>query len=368
MNKYEIVYIFRSSLTSEEIESKLENFHSLLTRDEGQISAVEHWGKRQRAYPIDKERNGNYVIAQFKTEPRSLPDFEAALGYGERLARAAEPLADALLVVMRSYFEKPRTTVGWKGLINDPHLDGSCQVAEGLTRARRLLLGLNEMGVPCASELLDPFTPQYVADLLAWASIGARTIESQTHRELASGLSMPVGFKNGTNGNLDVARNAMLAAQHPHSFLGICADGTSAVVSTRGNPDCHLVLRGGSSGPNYDAESVARAAALAGGPVMVDCSHGNSQKDHRRQLPVCRAVLEQLHSGRNQLLGVMLESNLEAGRQDWSPGKELARGVSVTDACIGWEDTELLLGELAEAAREAQNRVTSPQSGEVQGR
>jgi 3-deoxy-7-phosphoheptulonate synthase len=291
--------------------------------------------------------------------PCSIHDTETAVEYAERLAAAAEPLRDALHVVMRTYFEKPRTTVGWKGLINDPCLDESRDVSEGLARARRLLLQLNELGVPCASELLDPFTPQFVADLLAWASIGARTTESQTHRELASGLSMPVGFKNGTDGSLAVARNAIVAARHPHSFLGICADGASAVVSTRGNPDAHLVLRGGSAGPNYDAESVAHATELVSRdcdpalrrPVLIDCSHGNSDKDHRFQARACRAVLEQVRSGRKQVLGVMLESHLLEGRQDWSPGKELQRGVSVTDACIGWEETERLLGELAEAAR-----------------
>jgi len=292
--------------------------------------------------------------------PCSIHDTEAALEYGERLAKAAGPLSDALLVVMRTYFEKPRTTVGWKGLINDPHLDGRRDVVEGLRRARRLLLQLSEMGVPCASELLDPFTPQFVADLLSWASIGARTSESQTHRELASGLSMPVGFKNPTDGDLAVARNAIVSARTPHSFLGICADGASAVVSTRGNADCHLVLRGGRSGPNFDAESVGKAAGMLAQadddaglarPVLVDCSHGNSQKDYRRQGEVCRAVLEQLHTQRNPLLGVMLESNLAEGRQDWSPGRELERGVSLTDACIGWPETEELLGQLAEAVR-----------------
>jgi 3-deoxy-7-phosphoheptulonate synthase len=294
--------------------------------------------------------------------PCSVHDPDSALEYGRRLARVAEPASDVLLVVMRTYFEKPRTTVGWKGLINDPHLDGTRDVPEGLRRARRLLLALGELGVPCASEMLDPFTPQFVADLLAWASIGARTSESQPHRELASGLSMPVGFKNGTDGSLDPACNAIVAARHPHSFLGICSDGASAVVSTRGNPDCHLVLRGGSAGPNHDAGSVARAVERVGSdaagrplrrPVMVDCSHGNSGKDHRRQAGVCRAVLDQVRSGQKALLGLMLESHLEAGRQDWTPGDRLERGVSITDACIGWKETEQLLGELAEGLRSA---------------
>jgi len=288
--------------------------------------------------------------------PCSIHDPEAALDYAERLARASAPLANELLVVMRTYFEKPRTTVGWKGLINDPHLDGTRDVSAGLELARGLLLDVNQRGVPCASELLDPFTPQYVADLLSWASIGARTVESQTHRELASGLSMPVGFKNGTDGDLSVAHHAMIAARHPHSFLGITADGVSAVVSTRGNPDRHLVLRGGSSGPNYDEASVERALRLVAEeglarPVMIDCSHGNSGKDPARQAQVCRVVLEQLRCGRRGILGLMLESHLEAGSQPWQPGAPLRRGVSITDACIGWAETEDLLNEIAEAVK-----------------
>jgi 3-deoxy-7-phosphoheptulonate synthase len=288
--------------------------------------------------------------------PCSIHDPEAAFEYAERLREVAARHADALCVLMRTYFEKPRTTVGWKGLVNDPHLDGSRDVAEGLGRARSLLLRLNELGVPCASEVLDPFTPQFLADLLAWASIGARTAESQTHRELASGLSMPVGFKNPTDGSLEPARNAVVAAGHSHTFLGICADGAAAVVSTRGNPDCHLVLRGGSSGPNHDAAGVARALALLeepARPVLVDCSHGNSGKDHTRQGDACRLVLDQVRAGNRRILGLMLESNLEAGRQDWSPARPLRRGVSITDACIGWEETEALLGEAAAAVRRA---------------
>jgi 3-deoxy-7-phosphoheptulonate synthase len=288
--------------------------------------------------------------------PCSIHDPEQALEYAQRLRRAAVPLGGELHVVMRTYFEKPRTTVGWKGLINDPHLDGTCDVEAGLELARGLLLSINELGLPCASELLDPFTPQYVADLLAWASIGARTTESQTHRELASGLSMPVGFKNGTDGGLEVARNAMISSSHPHSFLGITPDGRSAVVCTRGNPDRHLVLRGGSTGTNYDAESVAEAAACVNDeelvrPVLVDCSHGNSRKNHRHQGDVCRAVLEQVRDGQRAVLGVMIESHLEPGSQSWTPGQELERGVSITDACIGWSETEDLLNEMAEAVK-----------------
>jgi 3-deoxy-7-phosphoheptulonate synthase len=289
--------------------------------------------------------------------PCSIHDADAALDYATRLAKTAERLRGELLLVMRTYFEKPRTTVGWKGLINDPHLDGSCDVAAGLELARGLLLEIGALGVPCASEVLDPFTPQFVADLLSWGGIGARTVESQTHRQLASGLSMPVGFKNGTDGGLEVARNAMIAASHSHSFLGITPDGRSAVVTTLGNPDRHLVLRGGGGRTNYAAEDVAQAAALIADqgiarPVMVDCSHDNSGKDHRRQGEVCRAVLDAIRDGRpGPLLGLLLESFLEPGRQSWKKGERLARGVSITDACIGWPETEALLEEIAAAVR-----------------
>ena len=284
--------------------------------------------------------------------PCSIHDPDDALEYATRLRSAAEPLRGEICVVMRTYFEKPRTTVGWEGLINDPHLDESCDVAAGLALARRLLLEINELALPCASELLDPFMPQFVADLLAWAAIGARTSESQPHRELASGLSMPVGFKNGTNGGLGVAHNAMITASHPHSFLGISVDGRSAVVSTTGNPDCHVVLRGGSNGPNHDAASVEEALARVAGqgvarPIMVDCSHGNSQKDHTRQAGVCRDVLRQLLAGNGAIMGLMLESNLGPGNQPWSPGQPLRRGISITDTCIGWNETEDLLNEIA---------------------
>ncbi len=291
--------------------------------------------------------------------PCSIHDPDAAMEYAARLARTAEGLRDELVIVMRTYFEKPRTTVGWKGLINDPHLDGSCDVATGLELARSLLLALSELGVACASEVLDPFTPQFVADLLAWGSIGARTAESQTHRQLASGLSMPVGFKNGTDGGLESAKNAMIAASHSHSFLGITPDGRSAVVTTTGNPDRHLVLRGGGGRTNYASADLARAAALVSDqaiarPIMVDCSHDNSGKDAAQQGAVCRAVLSQLHGGPpGALLGLLIESFLEPGRQTWRKGEPLTRGVSITDACIGWSETETLLGEIAQAVKAA---------------
>jgi 3-deoxy-7-phosphoheptulonate synthase len=288
--------------------------------------------------------------------PCSIHDPEAAVAYARRLQRASEPLQGELAVVMRTYFEKPRTTVGWTGLISDPHLDGSCDVGTGLERARELLLEINELGMPCGSEILDPFTPQYVGDLLCWGAIGARTAESQPHRQLASGLSMPIGFKNGTDGRLDVAHNAMIAARHCHGFLGITADGRSAVVHTSGNPDRHLVLRGGGRRPNFGPEDVARAAALvadddARRPIMVDCSHGNSNKDHTRQAAVARAVARQFRGGQRALMGLLIESNLEPGKQRWERGAALRYGVSITDACIGWDETEALLHEIAEAVR-----------------
>jgi 3-deoxy-7-phosphoheptulonate synthase len=288
--------------------------------------------------------------------PCSIHDPDAALDYAARLAGLSGELSGELLLVMRTYFEKPRTTVGWKGLINDPHLDGSCDVVAGLEIARRLLLQINERGVACASEVLDPFTPQFVADLLAWASIGARTSESQTHRELASGLSTPIGFKNATSGDLHAARNAMISAGHPHSFLGIDAEGRSAVVSTTGNPDRHMVLRGGGGRANHGRKEVAEALALVSDlglerPVMIDCSHDNSAKDHTQQGATCREVLAQLKDGQTGILGVMLESHLEAGRQGWTPGAPLRRGVSITDACIGWDETSKLLREAAAIVR-----------------
>jgi len=290
--------------------------------------------------------------------PCSIHDADAALEYARRLRDVADRTRDALVLVMRTYFEKPRTTVGWKGLLNDPHLDGSCDVAAGIEAARRILRAVNELGVPCASEALDPVTPEYLADLLAWGSIGARTAESQTHRQMASGLSMPVGFKNATDGSVEAAANAMLAAAAPHAFLGVHADGRAAVVRTRGNPDRHLVLRGGSAGPNHGAAHVARAAALVAGqgmarPVMVDCSHDNSGKDPARQPAVCRDVLAQVRDGQGAVLGVMVEGNLAPGRQTWRPGAALAHGVSITDPCLGWKDTEPLLEEIADAARAA---------------
>lgn len=280
--------------------------------------------------------------------PCSIHDEAGALEYAERLHALATRVSDRLLVIMRVYFEKPRTTVGWKGLINDPYLDGTFDIAEGLARARRILLAVNEMGLPAATEMLDPISPQYTADLVAWASIGARTIESQTHRQMASGLSMPVGFKNSTDGNLQNAIDAMRATRSVHTFLGIDFEGRTCIINTTGNPDSHLILRGGHSGPNYDAASVAQALSMleqAGLPraVMIDCSHANSGKDHRRQGAVLCEALAQRTAGNRAIIGVMLESNLFEGNQPLTDPKNLRKGVSITDSCIGWEETERLL-------------------------
>jgi len=265
------------------------------------------------------------------------------------------------VVVMRVYFEKPRTTVGWKGLINDPRLDGTFRVNEGLNLARGLLLDLAEMGVPAGCEFLDTITPQYIADVVSWGAIGARTTESQVHRELASGLSVPVGFKNGTDGNIQIAIDAIQAAGHPHHFLSVTKQGLSAIVATRGNPDCHLILRGGNSEPNYDAAAVARAVgvlekAKLPGRLMIDCSHGNSRKDPTRQPAVASDIAGQIRAGGRTIAGVMIESHLVGGRQDATPGKTLTRGQSITDACLAWPDTVPTLRELADAVRARRSR------------
>ena len=288
--------------------------------------------------------------------PCSIHDIKAAKEYAGRLKREKERLADELLIVMRVYFEKPRTTVGWKGLINDPRLDGSFRINEGLRIARELLLDLDELGVPVGCEFLDMITPQYIADLVAWGAIGARTTESQIHRELASGLSCPVGFKNGTDGNVKIAVDAIRAAQVPHHFLSVTKAGHSAIVATAGNEDCHIILRGGTK-PNYDAASVdAAAKALAEGGVparlMIDFSHSNSAKNPQKQVDVGADVAGQIGAGDARIFGVMFESHLKAGRQDLVPGKELAYGMSITDGCIGWEDSRKVLEILADGVRQ----------------
>lgn len=287
--------------------------------------------------------------------PCSIHDVNAAHEYGEKLALLRSELEDDLEIVMRVYFEKPRTTIGWKGLINDPHLDGSYNINTGLLLARKLLLDLAHMGLPSATELLDPIIPQYIADLISWTAIGARTTESQTHREMASGLSMPIGFKNSTDGSLNAAANAMLAASEPHHFLGINHEGLASIVTTTGNPDGHIVLRGGTRGPNYEATQVQQVATelvrLGLNPrVMIDCSHGNSSKDYTRQPIVLQAIADQLHTGSRHIMGVMIESHLVAGNQ--SIPKELKRleyGKSITDACVDFTTTATMLRSLAKA-------------------
>ena len=296
--------------------------------------------------------------------PCSVHDPEAALDYAGRLKEVADNLREDLLVLMRVYFEKPRTTVGWKGLINDPHLDGSFDINAGLREARGLLLEIAEMGLPAGCEILDPISPQFFSDVVAWAAIGARTTESQVHRDLASGLSMPVGFKNGTDGNIQIAIDALRAADYPHHFLGVTEQGLAAIVNARGNEDCHVILRGGKqTGTNYDAESVGEtlgALGKVGLPerVMIDTSHGNSNKDYRRQPVVARDVAEQLAGGQRGIIGLLMESFLEDGAQDLTEnGAELVYGQSVTDACMGWEMTVPVLQELAEAVRSRRGAV-----------
>src|SRR5215467_9061372 len=288
--------------------------------------------------------------------PCSIHDTGAGLEYARRLATLADEQVRDLCIVMRVYFEKPRTTVGWKGLINDPRLDGSFAINEGLRKARQFLVDLANIGLPAGCEFLDPISPQYTSDTVSWGAIGARTTESQVHRELASGLSMPIGFKNGTDGGVQIAIDAVRAATHPHQFLGVTEQGLCAIVATRGNPDCHIILRGGASGPNYDAASVQKTAAAlidAGlAPrLMVDTSHGNSDKDYRKQPIAAHDLAEQVAHGENAIFGVMMESFLVDGRQDLKNPAALRYGQSITDACMGWEMTTPVLADLARAVR-----------------
>jgi len=288
--------------------------------------------------------------------PCSIHDAEQALDYARRLQALAAELSQDLLVVMRVYFEKPRTTVGWKGFINDPHLDGSFRINEGLRRARQLLLDIAHMRLPAATEYLDLLSPQYIADLVSWGAIGARTTESPSHRQLASGLSCPIGFKNGTDGGVQMAADALIACRAPHSFMGMTKMGQVAVFETAGNDDCHIILRGGSRGPNYKPADIDAACAIlrkagVSERVMVDCSHANAQKDYRRQIEVAEEMAAQIEGGGERILGLMIESHLNPGKQDLKPGVPLQRGVSITDACIGWEETEKILRRLAGAAR-----------------
>ncbi len=287
--------------------------------------------------------------------PCSIHDIGIAMEYAKKLKAEAKRHEADLLILMRVYFEKPRTTVGWKGLINDPHLDGSFKINDGLRLARKLLWDINELVLPCATEFLDTITPQYTADLISWGAIGARTTESQVHRELASGISCPIGFKNGTDGNIRIAVDAIKAAASPHHFLSVTKAGHSAIVSTNGNEDCHVILRGGKQ-PNYDAASVDAACkelASSGlaARVMIDFSHANSRKDYKRQIEVAQDCANQLANGEDRIFGVMIESHLKEGRQNLIPGNPLQKGVSITDACIGWEDTLRVLVTLADGVR-----------------
>lgn len=334
----------RALMTPEQLKSELP-----ITEAAAQVVAE----TRDRIRKILRQEDNHRLLVI--VGPCSIHDIKAAREYGEKLMPLREELKDKLEIVMRVYFEKPRTTTGWKGLINDPHLDESYDINMGLRMARKLLLDLAEMGMPSATELLDPIIPQYIGDVVSWTAIGARTTESQTHREMASGLSMPVGFKNGTDGGFEVAIHAVLSAQHPHHFLGINTEGLASIVATTGNPDCHLVLRGGKGGPNYGFDSLAKAAAEMKRQglcerSMVDCSHGNSSKDYRNQPIVLAAIAEQLAKGSPHLMGVMIESHLVAGNQSIPNDlTQLTYGQSITDACVDFEVTIDMLRSLAQA-------------------
>ena len=321
---------------------------------------------RRRVEQILRQEDPRLLVV---VGPCSIHDVDGALEYAGKLDTLRKQLAEEMEIVMRVYFEKPRTTVGWKGLINDPHLDGSYDIESGLKKARRLLLELTALGIPAATEFLDPIIPQYIADLITWAAVGARTTESQTHRELASGLSMPVGFKNGTDGSLQIAVDAMQSARAAHSFLGIDQDGITSIIRTTGNPAGHVVLRGGRLRTNYDAESLQEAEASltqAGVPavLMVDCSHANSGKQHARQEQVWQSVIQQRATGTRSLIGVMVESYLAEGNQPFpTRPTDLRYGLSITDACLGWEATERMLRwaseSLAGAAESLESKVHS---------
>jgi len=315
-------------------------------------AATTTFGARQAIHRILHGADDRLLVV---VGPCSIHDYDAAIDYATRLSAQRRDLAADLVIVMRVYFEKPRTTVGWKGLINDPHLDDSYRINEGLRLARRILVEVNELDLPAGTEYLDMITPQYFADMIAWGAIGARTTESQVHRELASGLSCPVGFKNGTNGDVKIAVDAIKAASAPHHFLSVTKGGHSAIVHTAGNEDCHIILRGGKT-PNYGADSVeATCKELAGAGLaarlMIDCSHANSQRRHEQQQDVARDIAGQIAGGDGRIFGVMIESHLNPGRQDLVPGEPLRYGVSITDACIGWDATVDALGTLAEAVR-----------------
>ena len=313
---------------------------------------------RQGIYDVLDGKDDRLVVI---IGPCSIHDTKAAVEYGNRLNALMEELKGDLLIVMRVYFEKPRTTIGWKGLINDPDMDESFHINKGVRKARKLLLNLADAGIPAGHEYLDLISPQYISDLVAWGAIGARTTESQGHRELASGLSCPVGFKNGTDGRIQIAIDAIGAANNPHYFMSLTLQGHSAIFATTGNEFTHVILRGGSR-PNYDRESVNEAAnsleqAGLNTRIMIDCSHANSQKKFHRQVEVCRDIAHQLKTGQGHIFGVMIESHLVEGQQKLEAGVELTYGQSITDACIGWEDSEMLLRELAEAVRDKRKKL-----------
>lgn len=333
-----------------EVSSPLEVHAELPITDQ---AAETIYATRQAVHRILHNQDDRLLVI---VGPCSIHDTRAALEYAALIKKARAQYDSDLLIIMRVYFEKPRTTVGWKGLINDPHLDGSFAINDGIRQARGLLLDINNMGVPAGTEFLDLISPQYVADLVSWGAIGARTTESQGHRELASGLSCPVGFKNSTNGGLSIAVDAINAASHPHHFMSLTKEGKSAIFSTSGNEDCHIILRGGDNGPNYDAANVALAVeklekANIHSGVMIDFSHANSSKQHHKQIEVGQDVAAQIAAGNKHIKGLMIESHLNEGRQNVAQGTDLAYGVSITDACINWQDTAALLEILAAAAR-----------------
>jgi 3-deoxy-7-phosphoheptulonate synthase len=335
-----------------EIRELLPPAHVLRELPASDVASETTFAARQSIHRILRGADDRLLVV---IGPCSIHDYKAGMEYAKLLKAQRERLSADLEIVMRVYFEKPRTTVGWKGLINDPYLDNSFKINDGLRLARRILLEVNEQGLPAGTEFLDTITPQYTADLVAWGAIGARTTESQVHRELASGLSCPVGFKNGTDGNVRIASDAIKSAQSPHVFLSVTKAGHSAIVSTAGNEDCHVILRGGKE-PNYDAEAVekvCRELAAAGVPakVMIDFSHANSRKQCALQMDVARDVAAQMACGEDRIFGVMVESHLKEGRQDLVVGKEPEYGMSITDACLGWEKSVELLDILAEAVR-----------------
>ena len=339
-----------------------EDLHNQFPMDETASETV--YKTREAIHKILHGEDDRLVVI---VGPCSVHDPDAAREYASRLKPLIKSLSNELCIVMRVYFEKPRTTVGWKGLINDPDMDESFHINKGLGLARNLLLDLAKEGVPAGTEYLDLISPQYIADLISWGAIGARTTESQGHRELASGLSCPIGFKNGTDGGFKIAIDAVNAASRPHVFMSLTKKGHSAIFSTSGNNDCHIILRGGNGKPNYDSASIAAASELLEKnglrpEMMVDCSHANSNKDYRRQVDVCRDICSQLSAGENHIIGVMMESNLVEGRQDVIEGQKLTYGQSITDACIAWETTETLLNELAEAVRQRRKVNSSQQS------